>query len=151
MSTPVAEEYLNDPIALAIAVLVARVRELSKEDRADLFQLTEALSDAKTEEEYEAAARGMREVLRQEKGSVREMESAEPGGDLERWMAYAGERIKALREKSGLTQQQLAEKAGLPQSHISRLESKIHSPSATTVEKIAKALGVEPSAIDPSL
>ena len=55
----------------------------------------------------------MREVLRQEKGRVREMESAEPGGDLERWMAYAGERIKALREKSGLTQQQLAEKAGL--------------------------------------
>ena len=49
-----------------------------------------------------------------------------------------------------VTQEQLAAKAGLPQSHISRLEGAKHSPSRATLEKIAAALEVPLSCLDPS-
>jgi transcriptional regulator with XRE-family HTH domain len=58
--------------------------------------------------------------------------------------------IKELQLKAGWTQEQLAAESGLPQSHISRLEAGKHSPSRATLEKIAKALGVDVAVFDPS-
>lgn len=151
MTTTVAEELLNDPIALAIAVLVDRVRTLSKEDRNDLFALVESLESAETEEERDAVARGMREIMRQQTSGLQPMEQpGKPSDKLQHWMDYIGGRIRGFREQAGLTQQELAEKAGLRQSHISRLEKGHHSPSALTLEKIAGALGVAVSELDPS-
>ena len=49
-----------------------------------------------------------------------------------------------------LTQVELAEKSGIPQSHISRLESNKHSPSRATLKRIAKALKVDLSELDPT-
>ena len=151
MSTVIAEEMLNDPIALAIAVLVDRIRTLPKEDRNDLFALVEALERTQTEEERDAVARGMREILRQQNSQVRPMDlGGEPSEGLQRWMGFVSERIRHFREQAGLTQQELAEKSGLRQSHISRLEQAHHSPSALTLEKIAGALEIAVSELDPS-
>jgi len=151
MTTAIAEELLNDPVALAIAVLVDRVRTLPKEDRNDLFALVEALESAETEEERDAVARSMREILRQQKIALQPMESTgSPSEGLQNWMDHVSRRIRGFREQAGLTQEELAQKAGLRQSHISRLEQGHHSPSALTLEKIAGALGIAISELDPS-
>jgi ribosome-binding protein aMBF1 (putative translation factor) len=151
MSTVIADEVLNDPSVLAVAVLVDRIRTLSREDRDDLFALFEALAVAETEEERDAAACGMCEILRQQKSQARPMDlGGEPSEGLQRWMGFVSERIRHFREEAGLTQQELAEKTGLRQSHISRLEQAHHSPSALTLEKIAGALGIAVSELDPS-
>jgi ribosome-binding protein aMBF1 (putative translation factor) len=149
MSTKIADEILNDPIALAVAVLVDRVRGLSKEDKDDLFELTEAMANARTDEEYDAAARGMREILKQQESGMQAMPSVEPSEELRTRIDRVGSRIRLLRERAGLTQEQLAEKSGLLQSHISRLERGHHSPSFVTLERIASALAIEVSEFDP--
>jgi ribosome-binding protein aMBF1 (putative translation factor) len=152
MNTVMPEEMLNDPIALAIAVLVDRIRTLPKEDRNDLFALVEALETAQTEEDRDAVARGMREILRQQKSQLQPMIlGGEPSEGLQRWMGFVSDRIRHFREQAGLTQQELADKTGLRQSHISRLEQGHHSPSALTLEKIAGALGIAISELDPSV
>jgi transcriptional regulator with XRE-family HTH domain len=52
-------------------------------------------------------------------------------------------KIKALRERRGLTQEQLAEKAGVGRSHLARLETGKQDPTLSTLEKIATALNVK--------
>lgn len=55
-----------------------------------------------------------------------------------------GERIKVLREKSGLTQQELAETVGVESpSYISKIERGMTSPSYELLTRIARALNVE--------
>lgn len=151
MATVNTEELLNDPIALAIAVLVDRVRTLPKEDRNDLFELVKSLESVESEEEGDAVVRGMREIMRQQKGGVQQMKLSErPSEKLQSWMDYVGNRIRCFREQAGLTQQELAAKAGLRQSHVSRLEKGHHSPSALTLDKLAGALGIAAAELDPS-
>jgi len=151
MTSISAEEILNDPVALAIAVLLNRIRGLAKEDRDDFFELTQALASAKTDEEYEAAARALREILNQKDGGVHVFKLGEPPSDMQQeFMDHVGGRIRHFREAAGLTQEELAEKSGLPQSHISRLETGRHSPSWLTLEKIAKPLGINPSELASS-
>lgn len=55
-------------------------------------------------------------------------------------------KLRELRLKNGFTQEGLAEKAGLEYKYIQMLEGK-KPPSATlrTLDKIAKALGIEVS------
>jgi len=48
-----------------------------------------------------------------------------------------------LRLKRGWTQQELAERAGTKQANISRLENARLNPSVDTLQKIARAFGVE--------
>jgi len=54
-------------------------------------------------------------------------------------------RLKALRERRGLSQEQLAEKAGLSRPHLARLETAKQDPTLSTIEKLAKALKVKPA------
>jgi transcriptional regulator with XRE-family HTH domain len=49
-------------------------------------------------------------------------------------------RLKALRERRGLTQEQLSEKSGVGRSHLARLETGKQDPTLGTLEKLAKAL-----------
>jgi ribosome-binding protein aMBF1 (putative translation factor) len=137
-------------VTMAIAVLADRIRTLPKEDREDLSQLSKALFEAETKEEEESAARAMREILEQAPVHVRPFPDEEPGPGLKQWMNFIGGRIKDAREKADLTQMQLAERSGLPQSHISRLENGQHSPSFVTLSKIALALKIPISDLDPS-
>jgi len=52
-------------------------------------------------------------------------------------------RIKAFRERRGLTQEQLSAKSGVGRSHLARLETARQDPTLSTLEKLAKALGVK--------
>jgi transcriptional regulator with XRE-family HTH domain len=51
-----------------------------------------------------------------------------------------GERIRALREKRGLTQGDIEKRAGLLRCYTSRVENGHTVPSLETIEKIARAL-----------
>lgn len=53
-----------------------------------------------------------------------------------------GDKIRAWRQKKGLTQQKLALQAGLETPHYSRIERDLHSPTMDTLDKIATALEI---------
>lgn len=52
------------------------------------------------------------------------------------------ERLRAAREKLGLKQQELGRLCGLGVNQISRYETGFHDPSAMTLAKLARVLGV---------
>jgi transcriptional regulator with XRE-family HTH domain len=54
-----------------------------------------------------------------------------------------GAKLKAVREAAGLTQDQLAEKAGLYKFSIAKIEQGVREPTWSTVQALAKALGVD--------
>jgi transcriptional regulator with XRE-family HTH domain len=51
-------------------------------------------------------------------------------------------RLKTLRAKSEMSQAALAQKVGVSREYIARLETGRHDPPLSTLEKLAKALGV---------
>ncbi len=51
-----------------------------------------------------------------------------------------GARVRAAREREGLTVSELAMRAGMKRPNVSRLEHGRHEPSLDTLERIAKAL-----------
>jgi len=53
-------------------------------------------------------------------------------------------RLRELRESKGLSQGDIERRSGLLRSYISRVEGGYTAPSLATLEKFAKALGVEP-------
>src|SRR5215203_4028202 len=55
-----------------------------------------------------------------------------------------GERIRELRGERGWSQREVARRAGLAPNSVALVERGERTPSATTVEKIAHALGVDP-------
>lgn len=138
-------------LTMAIAVISERVRELPKADRDDLFELSKILltAESQTLEEVESAQRAFREILEQSKGKVEAFCAPDKPNGLDGWITFIGRKIKEAREIAELTQSQLEEATGLPQSHISRLENGVHSPSSSTLEKIAKATGQPMSFFDP--
>jgi transcriptional regulator with XRE-family HTH domain len=57
-------------------------------------------------------------------------------------MTFGG-RLKELREAAGLSQDGLARQAGLSTSTVAKIERLDIDPSWTTVQALAKALGVD--------
>ncbi len=55
-----------------------------------------------------------------------------------------GKNIQSLRKQKKLTQEKLGERAGIDPKYISALELGYRNPTLTTLQKIAKGLGVEP-------
>jgi transcriptional regulator with XRE-family HTH domain len=53
-----------------------------------------------------------------------------------------GVRLKELRNKKGWSQAVLAAKLGLTREYLARLEGGQHDPPLSTVERLAKILGV---------
>jgi DNA-binding XRE family transcriptional regulator len=62
---------------------------------------------------------------------------------------YIARQIRQRRDELGMTQATLARKAGIPQSHVSRLEVGKHVPTRITIERVADALAIQPSSLDP--
>jgi transcriptional regulator with XRE-family HTH domain len=56
-----------------------------------------------------------------------------------------GKRLKALRERRGLTQEALAAKAGVARAYVARLEIGRHDPSLSRLQVLARALGMKVS------
>ena len=59
--------------------------------------------------------------------------------DIER---EVGRRIKAIRQRNGITQDQLADMTGLNRVHLYRLETGKQSMTLRTLKLIADSLGV---------
>lgn len=149
------QNIAHEAFTMAFAILVQRIQHLPKEDRDDLFELVRELPNANSHEETESIVVTMREILEQRAGNLKKIEQPSqenyvPTDGLHKWMTFISDRIRAARIAKEMTQEDLQKATGLPQSHISRLECGRHSPSHSTVLKIAKALGVEPSTLDPS-
>jgi len=62
-------------------------------------------------------------------------------------LELAAERIAKARKAKGFTQKQLGEKLNLPQSQISRIERNPDRTTVRTLKRIARALGVDVSAL----
>ncbi len=62
-----------------------------------------------------------------------------------------GDRIRDLRETCGLSQEALADAADLHRTHISLIERGQRSVRLETIEKLAIALGEQPSALMPDV
>lgn len=137
-------------LTMAIAVLVERISSLPREDREDLFKLSKVLFAAESPEESRSAQRAFREILDQSKGKTVAFCSEDEASGMKGWIAFISGRIREARESAGLTQEALEAVTGLPQSHISRLENGVHSPSSTTLQKIANATGKPMTFFDPS-
>ena len=69
----------------------------------------------------------------------------------ESYQTKFGERLRKLREDSGLSQEDLANAAELHRTHISLIERGQRSIRLETIEKLAVALGVQPSKLMPDL
>ncbi|MCW5775081.1 MAG: helix-turn-helix transcriptional regulator [Phycisphaeraceae bacterium] len=140
-------------VALAVTIVMDRIRRLSKEDRDDLFALVKELIGATTDEDRFGICDTMVEILDGRSVSVEPADLTDTSGQperLQKWVGWVSKKIRDARTEAGLTQEQLAAKTGLPQSHISRIENAKHSPSRTTIEKIAGALGKPVTFFDPS-
>ena len=57
-------------------------------------------------------------------------------------------RLKELREAAGLSQAELGERARITRVQVNRLESGKRSPNWSTVQALAKALGVKCDAFE---
>ena len=58
-----------------------------------------------------------------------------------------GDQIRKARLDAGLTQEELAFRAKISRQYVSLLELGEKSPTVSTLEKIARALGVKASAL----
>jgi transcriptional regulator with XRE-family HTH domain len=56
-----------------------------------------------------------------------------------------GDRLRDLRVRRALTQEELAEKAEVGTNTVARLERNEAEPHMSTLRKLARALGVDPS------
>ncbi len=62
-------------------------------------------------------------------------------------MRVFAKNLKLYRTARGLSQEALAHQAGLDRTYISALERGLYSASIVTIERLAKALGVEPAVL----
>ena len=60
---------------------------------------------------------------------------------MENSMAF-GKRLAYYRKKANMTQEALALEAELSQKHISEIERGVKTPTITTLERLAEALGI---------
>jgi transcriptional regulator with XRE-family HTH domain len=58
-----------------------------------------------------------------------------------------GTRIRRLRKAKAMSQAALAQRAGLTRVYVTRLEAGRQDPSLTTINALAKALGVTVAAL----
>ncbi len=146
-------DYYHEALTMALGILAERLCVLPAADRDDLYALLRELPNAESSEERESFLVTMREILAPSPLRMQRMDQTgdfRPGLRLRQWIDEVGAKIKSLREQAGLSQVELAEKSGLPKNHVSRIEGGTHSPTRRTLEKLAGALDVPLSAIDPA-
>jgi len=70
--------------------------------------------------------------------------TSKKGDDVADLKHNFGERLHQLRKGKGLTQEALGRATGIDYKHLGAIERGIKAPSFEAVERIAKALNVEP-------
>jgi len=71
------------------------------------------------------------------------------GVDKMQEVVKIGTQLRAARERALLTQEELGTRAGVQPLTISRIETDKVEPRYSTIRKLAKALGLEPTALLP--
>lgn len=56
-----------------------------------------------------------------------------------------GRNLRHARDRLGLTQEQVAERRGVHAAEVSRIKAGKRDPRVSTMERLAKAVGVPPS------
>lgn len=140
--------------------IVARLMKMPESKRQRFMELSQLYQHATDSEEQAEILHVVIELVQPEllgitwnRGQVAnptENVDAEAVRSVAAYRKAVGRRIKAVRIGKKMTQSALADAAGLPQSHISRLEKGVHAATGSTIEKIARALGVDPGELDPS-
>lgn len=60
-----------------------------------------------------------------------------------------GQKVRAVRKKKGVSQEKMAQLAGIDRTYASGIERGLRNVSLSTVEKLAKALGVKMARLMP--
>ena len=60
-----------------------------------------------------------------------------------------GERLRAIRQKHGISQERLAELAGLHRTYVSSIERGERNVSLVNIERLAAALGITMAELMP--
>ncbi len=147
-------------LRLALKELQSQVRKwlesLPQEVAEDVKELFELASKAESEQEKKEIGETIFEliwpdslVVKIEEEFKLDHEDTAVRKRLQEYRERVGREIKKERLKQRLSQANLADKAGILQSHVSRLETGKHVPTHYTIERIAEALGVSPSSLDP--
>ncbi|MBY0562426.1 helix-turn-helix transcriptional regulator [Hyphomicrobium sp.] len=55
--------------------------------------------------------------------------------------------LRRLRQDRGLTQEELADRAGLNRNYVGMVEREENAPTVDTLEALAKALDIDPTAL----
>jgi transcriptional regulator with XRE-family HTH domain len=61
--------------------------------------------------------------------------------------AQVGKTLRKLRKAKGLSQAELAEKADLSREYVNKIEAGKYDPPLSTINALAKALRVRPTAL----
>ena len=77
------------------------------------------------------------------KGQRQDDPEVQAGYEEARRAYEIGREVRRQREMASLTQQQLADRAGMTQSVIARLEAGGTEPTLATLDRVARALGLE--------
>ena len=139
--------HADRSVGLAHSIVLDQVDWLSPADYGHYLRLQEARRTTTRRVKLDALERVVREILTQTPVAAVPLPLS---GPRKVWAEVVGREIRRRRDEAGFTQTQLAERTGIPQSHISRLENAEHSANRYTLEKIAVALGVTVSELDPT-
>ena len=65
------------------------------------------------------------------------------------YLHAVGLRLREVREERGLSREELAARLGSTRGHVRKLESGLHAPRPDMVARLADALGVPVSELEP--
>ena len=135
--------------------IAENLANLDDESYQDFVELLEINHREESPDERKAIGETLIEILcpdilkQQVYADLTKTEEAIARRKLTAYREKVGEQIAKYRKIKKLSQVQLGELAGIPQSHVSRLERGQLTATFVTIEKIAKALKITPSRIDP--
>lgn len=139
-------------LALLIQLTVERMCQLPGEDVQDLVDLRMAYSKASDDEERDEIMSLMEDIFHGEREDIGEARPLSKHVDHQanrKLALWVGSEVARLRQAKGWTQGQLGDAAGIPQPHVSKIENGVYYATEKTRTKLAQALGVDPSVLDP--
>ncbi len=131
--------------------MIDRIKTVSPDDRKEFITLLLLLQETEDQEEHESLARAIEEIGEQKPVVIKPFPlSNQPMSEgLKKWTTHVAERVKDLRVKAGMSLAALAEAADLPPDYVGLIEEAQESASNLALSKIANALHVDISVIDP--
>jgi len=136
-STPRADEKAR--ISSLVELCFAYERETDAEEKANILRTLEEISANESLELPTATVEEWEEQLETSDSGF-----AKAKQELERRRQEFQKRYFSLRAKAGLpTQEAVAKKAGLRRSYVAVIEAGDHFPQQKTLQKLAKAFGVD--------